>query len=146
MTLAAWAAMFEAKFAQYLDELGDMGEQTASSIFAMAPAEYGNSDVAVSRSQDGCGFQITASGHDAVFLEFGTGVDVAITRPTVQPGVPIGTGTWSREVEGEFYKTGYRFWHYGGVKMSGTPPLGAMQEACSAIEQWSSTIARRVFG
>ena len=147
MKLEEWREQFTRKYAQYLDELGEMGEDTARTLFAEAPPEYGNSDVTVNReSVENASFKIIASGHDAAFLEFGTGVETVATRPTVDTDFPLEVGSWSRANEGEFYKTGYEYWHYNGQKMSGTPPTGAMQEACNAMEQWSGTIARRVFG
>ena len=147
MKLAEWRRQFSDKYKQYIDELGEMGEDTARTLFSEAPPEYGNTDVDVRREYEGgVDFKIIASGHDATFLEFGTGVETVATRDTVQSDFPIEVGSWSRENDGEFSKTGYKYWHYNNVKISGTPPVGGMQEACAAMEQWSSTIARRVFG
>jgi len=147
--LGEWIVQFGHKYNQYLDELGEMGESTASMLFAEAPPEYGNTDVTVRREYDGTdnasGFRIVASGHDAAFMEFGTGVMTTVTRPTVQAEFDISDGSWSREVNGEYARFG-DYWHWNGERWTGTPPVGAMQEACNAMEQWSSTIARRVFG
>lgn len=127
--------------------MGEMGESTARMIFSTAPPEYGNTDVDVVREYNGVdnatSFRIVASGHDALFMEFGTGVETAITRDTVVSDVSIEPGSWSEEHEGPFFRQGY--WHYNGARLTGTPPLGAMQEACSAMEQWSPTIAGRIF-
>ena len=137
--------MFSGKYDDYLNELGEMGESTASMIFGTAPGDDGNTDVSVVREYDGAGnFRIVASGHDAAFLEFGTGVETIVTRPTVQADFTIAPGSWSEENDGPFSKNGY--WYYNGQLFAGTPPLGAMQEACNAMEQWSATIAGRVFG
>lgn len=148
MKLGEWIIQFGHKYNQYLDELGEMGESTARSLFASIPAEYGNTDVTVSREYNGMenatSFRIVASGEDAAFMEFGTGVETIVTRPTIQADFEIAPGSWSTEVDGPFSKQGY--WYYNGQKLTGTPPAGAMQEACNAMEQWSSTIARRVFG
>ena len=144
MKFSTWLSMFEGKYNQYLDELGEMGQSTAQMIFGTAPAEDGNTDVTVTREYDGAGdFRIVASGHDAAFLEFGSGVETLVTRPTVQADFEIAPGSWSEANDGPFYKNGY--WFYNGYKYLGTTPLGAMQEACTAMEQWSETIARRVF-
>lgn len=148
MKLGTWLVLFQHKFQQYLDELGEMGESTASTMFASAPGDDGNTDVTVTREYDSVddarGFRIVASGHDAAFMEFGTGVETMVTRPTVQADFDISPGSWSTENDGPFSKQGY--WIYNGVRMAGTPPIGAMQEACNAMEQWSSTIAGRIFG
>lgn len=148
MKLGTWLVLFQHKFQQYLDELGEMGESTASTMFASAPGDDGNTDVTVTREYDSMddarGFRIVASGHDAAFMEFGTGVETIVTRPTVQADFDISPGSWSTENDGPFSKQGY--WIYNGVRMAGTPPTGAMQEACNAMEQWSSTIAGRIFG
>ena len=145
MKFSTWLSMFSGKYDDYLNELGEMGESTASMIFGTAPGDDGNTDVSVVREYDGAGnFRIVASGHDAAFLEFGTGVETIVTRPTVQADYAIAPGSWSEENDGPFIKNG--FWYYNGQLYAGTPPLGAMQEACNAMEQWSATIAGRVFG
>ena len=145
MKFSTWLSMFSGKYDDYLNELGEMGESAASMIFGTAPGDDGNTDVSVVREYDGAGnFRIVASGHDAAFLEFGTGVETIVTRPTVQADFTIAPGSWSEENDGPFSKNGY--WYYNGQLYAGTPPLGAMQEACNAMEQWSATIAGRVFG
>lgn len=148
MKFGEWVVQFGHKYQQYLDELGEMGEETASSIFGSAPGDDGNTDVTVHReydsTDDAWSFRIVASGHDATFMEFGTGVETVVTRPTVQSDFDIAPGSWSAEHDGQFSRTG--FWYYKNQKYAGTPPVGAMQEACNTMEQWSSTIARRVFG
>lgn len=147
MKLGEWIVRFGHKYDQYLDELGEMGESTASSLFGAAPGDDGNTDVTVRREYDGTenmrSFRIVASGHDAAFLEFGTGVETVVTRPTVEADFDISPGSWSAERDGPFSRNGY--WYYKEQKYAGTPPIGAMQEACNTMEQWSSTIARRVF-
>ena len=145
MKLSEWRARFSAQYKQYVDELGEMGEETARMMFAEAPAEYGNNAVEVRREYDGgVDFRLIASGEDAMFLEFGTGVQTTVSRPTVRSDIPIEPGSWSKEHNGPFHRQGY--WYYNGERLTGTPPTGAMQEACNAMQQWSSTIARRVFG
>lgn len=147
MRFGNWVAQFGTKYQQYLDELGEMGENTAREMFATAPGDDGNTDVTVTReSAENGAFNIVASGSDAAFLEFGTGVDTMTMRPTVQAEFPIEMGSWSSEHEGPFFKSGFEYWYYNKVKYAGTPPTGAMQEACNTMEMWSNTIARRVFG
>lgn len=144
MKFSEWIALFGTRYNQYLDELGELGEGTAREIFSTAPGDDGNTDVTVTREPVEAGsFRIVASGEDAMFMEFGTGVETLVTRPTVQSDVLIEPGSWSAEHDGMFAERGY--WYYNKVKYTGTPPLGGMQEACNAMEQWSDTIARRVF-
>ena len=146
MKLGEWRIQFSQKYKQYIEELAEMGQDTAQTIFDSAPPEYGNGGVVVTTEFNGTtDFVIRASGDDAAFIEFGTGVETAVTRDTVQADFPIAVGSWSSEREGEFYKTGYRYWHYGGTAISGTPPMGAMQEACTEMQNLSTTIAGRIF-
>ena len=49
MRFADWVAQFGTKYQQYIDELGEMGENTAREMFAAAPGDDGNTDVTVSR-------------------------------------------------------------------------------------------------
>lgn len=145
MKFGEWVQRFQGQYEQYLNELGEMGETTARDIFATAPADEGNTDATVERTPnvDG-GFQIRATGHDVMFIEFGTGVQTAVLRDTVQSDVPIADGSYSQANKGPYFRNG--FWYYNGHRFTGTAPLGGMQEACNAMEQWSSTIAGRVFG
>ena len=145
MKLGEWRNQFSDRYKAYIDELSQFGVETAQGIFDTAPPEYGNGGVSVNREFDGTvNFVIRASGHDASFLEFGTGVSTVVTRPTVQASFDISDGSWSREVNGEYARFG-NYWHWNNQRFSGTPPLGAMQETCNTLEQWSSTIAGRVF-
>jgi len=139
-----WRRGFAEKYRRYIDELSTLGVETAQSIYAGVDPRYGNGDVTVEREFDGgVDFVIRASGEDAPFLEFGAGVTAGVRRPTVQADYEIAPGSWSEEHNGEFSKYGY--WHYNGEKFYGAPALGGMQEACNAMEQQSSEIARRVF-
>lgn len=144
MKLSEWRNQFSQKYKQYIDELAEMGRDTAQTIFDSYPQEYGNGGVAVSVEFDGTtDFVVRASGEDAAFIEFGTGVETIATRPTVQADFSISPGSWSKENNGPFSKTG--FWRYRGVNLAGTPPAGAMQDACSEMQNWSPTIAGRIF-
>lgn len=146
MKLGEWRVLFAERYRKYIDELSQFGVETAQTAFDTAPPEFGNGGVEVSREFDGeVDFTIRASGHDAAFLEFGTGVSTAVIRETVQADFPIEPGSWSDQHNGEFARTGYQYWHYNGQRVTGTPPLAAMQDTCNALQEWSSTIARRIF-
>lgn len=144
MKFSEWHSQFSQKYKRYIDELAEMGRDTAQTGFDAYPPEYGNGGVTVSVEYDGeTDFVLRASGEDAAFIEFGTGVETVVTRPTVRADFSISPGSWSSEHDGPFSKTG--FWRYRGKKIAGTPPAGAMQDACSEMQNWSPTIAGRIF-
>lgn len=144
MKFDAWYARFQQQYQEYLDELMEVGTETARTGFSMAESD-GNTDVTVSSEQNqGRGFTITASGEDAAFLEFGAGVLTAVSRPTVQADFDISPGSFSEENTREFAT--YGSWHWHKTKYYGLAPTFAMQEACNQMEQRSSEIAGRVFG
>lgn len=146
MTLDEWSEQFAQKYARYLDELRETGEETARTLYLNADS-IGNVEVRVtSEPNEENGFTIVASGSDVNFLEFGAGVLTDVIRPTVQASFDISPGSWSSSEDGtgEFAK--HNSWHYKGVKFFGLAPAAGMQEACNAMQQQSSSIARRVFG
>lgn len=144
MKLSEWRARFSGRYTQYINDLTQIGLDTAQTLFNSAPAEYGNGEVDVSREFDGeVNCIIRASGEDAAFIEFGTGVETAVSRPTVAAAFEIAPGSWSAERDGPFSRDGY--WYYSGQKLSGTPPVGAMQEACIRMEREAPRLARRIF-
>ena len=144
MKFGDWVVQFGAKYQQYLDELAELGHQTARDVYLLADS-LGNHDVLVSSEQDGNGgFTITASGEDATFLEFGAGVYTMVERPTVQANFDISPGSFSLENTQEFAKFGS--WHWNHIKFEGLVPASGMQEACVQMEMHSPDIARRVFG
>ena len=151
MKLSEWRRQFANRYQEYLDELARLGVETAQQMFDMSDPELGNDGVAVtSEMENDTGFRIVASGDDAAFIEFGTGVGVTV-NPTfnVQSDYPIEDGSWSRENDGPYSKNGYWFFKSpSGNKLMlyGTPAMGGMQEACIQMQNQSSDIARRVFG
>lgn len=145
MKFGEWVSGFSDKYKQYIEELSQTGVDTAQQAFNMATPQYGNGGVVVSREFDGTtDFTIRASGEDAAFIEFGTGVGTVVTRPTVSAEFPIEPGSWSEEHKGPFSQNGY--WMYNGIRLEGTPAIGGMQDACNVMQQESPNIARRVFG
>ena len=146
MKLADWARDFRYKYREYLEQLAEQGEWTAQVGFNENGYIGNNGDVDVStemRLPDG-GFTIRASGEAASFIEFGTGVLAGAIRNGVQAPYEIRPRSWSEEHKKLFSENGY--WYYNGTRLDSTPPAGAMQNACAAMEQESSSIARRVFG
>ena len=145
MKFGEWLVGFQRKYNQYLDQLGAFGEATAADGYATATGMDGNSDVTVTREPvENGGFRIIASGEDVTFLEFGTGVYTEVKRPSVQANFDISAGSWSAEHDGPFSRTGR--WFYKRTEYIGTTPIAAMQDACTTMEQMSSTVARSVFG
>lgn len=145
MTIAEYERKFARCFGDYLNQLAQLGEMTASDGFANN-GYVGESNVSVNTERQNAGFTIRAAGESVSFIEFGTGVATHVSRPTVQAPYPIAVGSWSDAHEGEFFRTGHQFWHYKGERLEGTPPAAGMQNACIAMEQQSPIIARRAFG
>lgn len=143
MKLSEWQKQFTAKWEEYLTKLCETGESTASTLFNSATGADGNGGVTVSSERNETGFRIIASGEDAAFIEFGTGVYVNVQRPTIQASFDISSGSWSAEHKGPFSQKGH--WYYDGTDYIGTTPLAPMQLACNEMEQRSSEIARSVF-
>jgi len=144
MTLAQWRSKFDKQYKQYITELAEYGQEVAQRAFDEAPPEYGNTGVTVSVEYEGTtDFRIIASGESAPFIEFGTGVETTVIRDTVQADYPIEDGSWSEANNGSYHRNG--FWHYNGLRLTGTPPMCGMQDACSEMEMYSSTIATKVF-
>ena len=143
MMFKDWAAQFATKYIDYLEQLTDVGVEYAQTLFDLADPVEQSGIVIVSKEIDGFDAVITASGDSAPFIEFGTGVQTMVMRPTVQASYDISDGSYSREREGPYSKNG--FWYYKGIKFTGTAPLMPMQSACDEMEQTSNNIARRVF-
>ncbi len=153
MKLAEWARGFVEKYRTYVDDLADVGVKTAQEAFDNVNPEYGNGGVHVYAAvsiEDETSMEIIASGEDAAFIEFGTGVGVTY-NPTfaIQSEFPIEDGSWSRATGGMYAQKGYWFYKTpDGEKLMlrGTPAMGGMQEACIHMQQQAPDIARRVFG
>lgn len=151
MKFGEWATQFATKYNEYFERLTSLGEETAQEMFDAVDPAYGNGGVSVSWEPTGSGScVIRASGEDAAFIEFGTGVGVTY-NPTfsIQSDFPIEDGSWSRERNGMYAQRGY--WFYttpDGEKLmlKGTPAMGGMQEACIKMQNQSPDIARRTFG
>lgn len=146
MKMGTWLSLFQRRFQDYLDELMEVGIETASTTYIMADS-IGNVEVSVDGEKtDGAGFIIRASGNDVTFLEFGAGVLTDVQRPTVQASFDISPGSWSASEDGTGEFVRYGSWHFNKVKYFGLVPAAGMQEACNAMEQQSPIIAGRTFG
>ena len=146
MTLGEWRRQFSAKYITYINELSQLGVDTAQSIFSTVDPQEGNTDITVEREFDGSvDFVIRASGENVSFAEFGTGV-LATTWGTsnVQADYEIAPGSWSSRHARQFSRDGY--WYYNGKRFYATPPYAGMQEASIQMRQQSPAIVKRVFG
>ena len=143
MRFKEWLGDFSMKYLDYLEQLTDVGVEYAQTMFDLADPVEQSGIVTVSKEVDGFDAVIRASGDAAPFIEFGTGIQTMVVRPTVQASYDISDGSYSREREGPYSKRG--FWYYKGIKFTGTAPLMPMQSACDEMEQTSENIARRVF-
>ena len=143
MRFRDWQSKFAGKYQAYLEQLSQLGENVAQFTFNLADPMEQSGEVTVSTEMEGTGFRIIASGPSAPFIEFGSGVETAVIRPTVQADYDISDGSYSRENEGMYSKKDY--WYYRGVRYTGTAPLMPMQYACQEMEHMSNEIARRVF-
>lgn len=145
MTIGEYRVKFQQCYADYLQSLAELGEWTAEIGFANN-GYIGDSGVEVSTEMhmltDG-GFTIRASGEAASFIEFGTGVLAGAVRSGVQADYEIRPGSWSEGHAQMFSRYGY--WYYKGERLDSAPPACGMQDACAAMEQQSSDIARRAF-
>ena len=88
--------------------------------------------------------------HDGIaFIEFGAGYAVdgstAVAGATkAQSGMDISIGSYSREHEGEFSKTGH--WHFGGHVYEEIQPRPGMEYARITIEDNAEKKLKEVFG
>ena len=146
MRFKEWLSGFSDKYNQYLDQLMEVGRETASRTYIMAES-IGNVEAQVEGERTGnSSFVLRASGHDVNFLEFGAGVLTDVQRPTVQASFDISPGSWSASEDGTGEFARYGSWHFNKVKYFGFVPAPGMQEACNTMEQQSADILRRVFG
>ena len=146
MKFGEWAINFRHKYRDYLEQLAETGEWTAQVGFAENGyiGDGGDIDVTTEMRLPDGGFTIRAVGEAAGFIEFGTGVLAGAIRNGIQSPYEIRPGSWSEEHKQMFSRFGY--WYYKGQRLDSTAPANAMQNACSAMEQQSSEIARRTFG
>lgn len=93
-------------------------------------------------------WKIIASGEDIYFIEFGAGYGVDTDNPFVeQANVEVSIGSYSREHEGMFEKTGYKYWFWGGHSVNYVLALRPMYNTQKELEErLIIETAREVFG
>lgn len=75
------------------------------------------------------GYTLTASGEDVGFLEFGVGIMTTPDEFADEVSFPVYVGSYSEANQGQFMKSGYRFWWFGKSRYTGLLPTRGMQRA-----------------
>lgn len=75
------------------------------------------------------GYVLTMSGEDVGFLEFGVGIMTSADEFAEEVDFDVSMGSYSELNHGQFERSGYRFWWYGGVRYKGLLPTRGMQRA-----------------
>ena len=98
----------------------------------------GNNDFKTSIKQIKDGWQLTVSGEDVGFLEFGAGVFTQADDFAEEVDYPVEPGSWSESHEHSsnpnaryFAKNGFWWWH--NIRYTGLYPTRGMQEALDHI-------------
>lgn len=130
---------FDQKVDAFIKELGEIGKNAAQGA-------YGSS-IAVTVEPADNGVTINANGEAVVFMEFGAGSSTDATdRYSSEMPFPVYRGSYSDATQGEYQATNYKYWYFGGVKMTAIEPTNGMQKAYEAIMQDMAGVAKRVFG
>ena len=122
-----------------VDILLQEGEFTASAFIG----SFDKVSVSHEMTDDTTG-SIKVTGEAAVIQEFGAG-DLAETGNPFEnePGVPLGSGTYSRlKGSGEYALTGQ--WHFGGKRYQYVDPKHGLYHAREWIKDHSTEVAERV--
>ena len=137
---------FNGKVEEFLRGLAEIGQKAAQ-------AAYG-SPVTVTVEEINGGVCIRANGDAVVFLEFGAGsaVDSSDMFAHAMP-FPVRRGSFSDvnigedgRPPGQYARTGYQYWEFGGRQYTEVQPKNGMQYAYEAMMQDMRTLAKRVFG
>ena len=126
-----------------LAETVDILTQDGAAVASMAIGSFDGATVSHEMTSDTSGV-IRVIGEAAVIQEFGAG-DVAETGNPFEndPGVPLGSGTYSRlKGSGEYAATGK--WHFGGREYQYVDPKHGLYHAREWIKDHSTEVAERV--
>lgn len=137
---------YETRLSQFLVELAEIGQRAAQSAYG--------SPITVTVEETENGVSIRANGDAVVFLEFGAG---SATDPTDMFAdsmpFPVRRGSFSDvnigadgRPPGQYTRTGYQYWEFGGHRYTEVPPRNGMQHAYEAMMQDMRTLAKKVFG
>ena len=91
-------------------------------------------------------YDLIANGKALMFLEFGAGTTVEPDGFEGQVPFRVAVGSYSDAHEGEFAKSGYEYWHFGGQKYTHITPRHGMLKAYTAIKESIVRIGKEVYG
>lgn len=136
---------YQSEVQKKLDEicrrLAEIGAQTAREHLVLANGNDSAEVLAPEKIENG--YKIVMEGEDVYFIEFGTG-EAANNSHEFSVSVPIYPGSWSDE-HAEKFST-YRFWWYGGEKLTETPEYMPMYYASRRMRDEIPRIAKEVLG
>lgn len=121
--------------------------EEAMNIATIAYASQGieNLDFTPSLEELQNGYVLRMSGEDVGFLEFGAGWQTESNEMASQVSYPVAMGSYSELHQGQFFKTGYRFWYYAGTRYTGIMPTRGMQRALDYVrDNLSDMITRAI--
>lgn len=124
-----------------LDDIRDLmkeAEQIVTTKYSLQG--NGNDDFTTSVSKIPNGWELSVSGDDVGFLEFGAGVFTEANEFAEEVSYPVEPGSWSESHEHSsnpnaryFAKNG--FWWWSNIRYTGLYPTRGMQEAAEHIRQ-----------
>ena len=89
------------------------------------------------------GYVLTMSGEDVGFLEFGVGIMTTADEFADEVDFDVSVGSYSKFNQGQFERSGYRFWWYEGVRYKGLLPTRGMQRALDFLRNNLMDIVER---
>ena len=82
----------------------------------------------------------------AMIAEFGAGLTTDETHPYAgDMDFPVKVGSYSDARQGEFFKTGHKFWHFGKTRMDHVEPRRGMFHSMDYLKQHIGEIASEAF-
>lgn len=136
---------FEAKKAEFIRRLAEVGVQTATSVFHVADYD-GTKDVTVYMEDTHTGYAVVAAGKTVGFIEFGAGIRNREWDNTGMDYTPPAHGTYGKGHGKQPY--GWWFNPNDGEKAKhtyGNPPAEAMLQARDNMVMYVTQIAREVW-
>lgn len=147
--LSRYRTTLEQKKRIFMERLAGIGVQTANTIFSTAQYD-GPRDVTVPPAMwvDDRILRIVATGHTALFIEFGAGPGGVGHEMAGVLG--YGPGTWSDDPtkggKGQWNNPEGWIYQHDAPRSHGNPPARAMYQAGKDMHLEVLTIAREVFG
>ena len=131
--LRAYAAKLRESGPKISERLAEVAAEEAKGYFGSHITVYADENKAI------------ALGDYAIFQEFGAGAAVEDPFPGGSDmTVRIEQGAYSDEHEGEYTRTGYQYWHFGGRKYTEVVPTHGMFHGMEKARAEAGNIAREV--